>query len=56
MHLSNGNIITYTIAPPPPPQSYVITGYNPKGTADTTATFLKYDSANGGLLTGTFSS
>ena len=44
------NNITYTIGAGG--QSYTITGWNAKGTADTAQKVFKYDSANGGLRAG----
>ena len=51
--LSSGNVITYTIVGT---QSYTVTGFNAKGTADSATKMFKYDSAGGGLLAGTFAS
>ena len=51
--LSSGNTIKYTIVGT---QSYTVTGFNAKGTADSATKMFKYDSAGGGLLAGTFAS
>jgi type IV pilus assembly protein PilA len=53
VHLSSGNVVTYTPDTGTDPQAYTVTGYNTKGTANATGKAFKYDSDAGGLQSGT---